>query len=261
MSALTSLQKDFQRSVMHGGDDALAHIVGTDAAAADERLKVYYDAYRLRLLDILESDFAGLRSLVDAREFESLGLAYLDAHPSAHPSVRWFGEQLPAFLARAQPWAARPELAQMAELEWLRGRAFDAAEAPAVSVDELAAVPAEAWPAVCIRFHPSLRQLALDFNVAKIWQAVSREDAPPLEKYPATTPWLIWRQGLTVFWRSEHPAEDFAVSAFRSGADFTAVCAGLCDWYSEADVPGIAVGLLRQWTGEGLISAVTTTTE
>ncbi len=154
MSRLPDIQADLQHYVTRGGGAARVHIIGTDSASADERLDVYFQAYRLRLIEVLETDFAGLRSLVNEAEFTDLAIGYIEAHPSVHPSVRWFGELLPEFLSTQAPWRDRPVLGEMAQLEWLRGRAFDAADRTPLTSEELAAVPAEQWPGLRARFPP-----------------------------------------------------------------------------------------------------------
>lgn len=258
MSRLPDIQADLQHYVTRGGGAARAHIVGTDSASADERLDVYFQAYRLRLIEVLEIDFAGLRSLVNEAEFTDLAVGYIDAHPSVHPSVRWFGELLPEFLITQAPWRDQPVLGEMAQLEWLRGRAFDAADRTPLTSEELAAVPAEQWPGLHLDFHPSAQQLMLQWNVPMIWQSVSNDAQPPPAKCQSEPiPWAIWQQELVVYWRSLDPAEDYAMSEFRAGEDFASVCNGLCQWHAETDVPAVAAQLLRQWVGDGLITGFT----
>ena len=258
MSRLPDIQADFQHAVMRGGDRARVHVVGTDAASADERLDVYFQAYRLRLIEVLETDFAGLRSLVSEGEFTTLARGYIDAHPSVHPSVRWFGEQLPEYLITQAPWRDRPVLAEMAQLEWLRGRAFDATDRTPLQHEEFAVLPADQWPSLRIEYHPSAQQLKLRWNVPMIWQAVSNDaEPPPAERHSEPIAWAIWRQDLVVYWRSLAPAEDYAMSAFRAGEDFAGVCTGLCQWYADSEVPAFAARLLQQWVGEGLITGFT----
>ena len=258
MSRLPDIQADLQHYVTRGGSTARVHIVETDAASADERLDVYFQAYRLRLIEVLETDFAGLKSLVSQTEFTDLAVGYIDAHPSMHPSVRWFGEQLPEFLINQTPWSDRPVLGEMAQLEWLRGRAFDAADRAPLESEELAAVPAEQWPSLRLEFHPSAQQLMLKWNVPMIWQAVSNDtEPPPAECHLEPIPWAIWRRELVVYWRSLDPAEGYVMSAFQEGEDFASVCNGLCQWHAETDVPAFAAQLLRQWVGDGLITGFT----
>jgi hypothetical protein len=53
------------------------------------------------------------------------------------------------------------------------------------------------------------------------------------------------------------PADEAgAITAARSGRDFAELCAGLCAWHGETEVPMRGAGLLKQWISDGLISQV-----
>ncbi|MGI9330937.1 MAG: HvfC/BufC N-terminal domain-containing protein, partial [Gammaproteobacteria bacterium] len=99
MSGLAERQAQFQAHLTHGADDVAAHIVGDEKADSATRLQVYFQAYRLRLIDVLQNDFEGLHALLGDEAFSRMVQAYLEEHPSRHPSVRWFGQHLPAFLS------------------------------------------------------------------------------------------------------------------------------------------------------------------
>jgi hypothetical protein len=165
MTGLANLQALFQDHVVNGTDDAVKVFVGDHKASAAERAGVYYDAYRLRLIEILRIDFPGLCALVSEEEFDALGERYLAAHPSHYPTVRWFGRNLSAFLATDPVFAEQPYLAEMASFEWARGKAFDAANADVVSVEDLGAVPADEWPSLCLDFHPTLQRSESAWNI------------------------------------------------------------------------------------------------
>ena len=123
MSRLAKIQTDLQEFVTTGAVDALDHVVGDDRASTTERLDVYYQAYRLRLLEVLAKDFSGLRALIGESAFPDTVNDYMRTHPSTHPSVRWLGRHLAGFLAELMP--DRPELAEMARFR-LRDRRCDA---------------------------------------------------------------------------------------------------------------------------------------
>lgn len=255
MTALKSAQAAFQAHVLTGDEVVLPLIVGDERASAGERLDVYYQAYRLRLIDVLGNDFDGLRALL-GDDFSAMARAYIDAHPSQHPSVRWFGRRLAGFLAGAPPWSARPELAEMAAFEWAWGQVFDAAEAKPLPASELEALEPRDWPGLRLEFQPAQRRLTLRWNVPAIYTAIAAGETPPPAEQAAPTEWLLWRQDLVVKWRSLSPAEACAVDAAQRGEDFATLCAGLCAHCHEEEVPGTAAGLLRRWLADGLISAV-----
>src|SRR5579872_3970011 len=126
MSALKKLEREFQECVLARSNDMRGEVVGTEQASAEERVGIYVEGYRLRLLEILEDNFPGLLALLGEEEFDRLGRAYIDAYPSHHPSVRWFGKEMGEFLHKTSPYASRPELVEMADFELRQSDVFDA---------------------------------------------------------------------------------------------------------------------------------------
>jgi hypothetical protein len=257
MSALLKLENDFKDCVLGSTLDMQGQVVGNAKAAADERIHVYVEGYRLRLLEVLQDNFTGLHGLLGDEQFDAMGRAYIDAHPSTHPSVRWFSQHLPEFLRRNEPYSAHPYLAEMAVFEWAQGLAFDAADAEPLDMQALAAVPPESWGQVRFGFHPSLQRLDLDWNVPKIWQALEAEQTPPEPVSTQAVAWLLWRQDLTTRWRSLSADETWMLDAAREGSNFGELCEGLCQWHAPDAVSMQAASYLKLWLNDGFITSVT----
>ena len=226
--AVAELEQSFQSYVLDHAA-GVERVIAEDAkAGADERLAVYFDAYRLRLLEVLENDYPALRAVAGAPEFDRLGRAYIDAHPSTTPSVRWFGRKLAEFLVAAK---ARPAFAELAAFEWAQGEVFDAADAPAVSLDAMSRVPGDAWGGMKLEFHPAVRRVDLWWNAPAIAQAVDKKKkAPKPAKAARLQAWVLWRSELDIRWRSLEPDEAAALDAAREGATFADVCERVCEW-------------------------------
>lgn len=256
MSQLAADQQAFQSHLTTGSAEVKASIVGDDKATANTRLEVYYQAYRLRLVEVLQNDFTGVHALLGTDAFRDMALRYIGEHPSEHPSVRWFGRQLGAFLS-LPPYAGHPELAEMARFEWAWGHAFDAADLPAAGADVVTTVAPEAWAGLRVTAHPSLQRLDLVYNVPALFEAATRDESPPpLVGESAALPWVLWRRDLIVHWRSLDADEAWALDAARQGQCFGDLCAGLCGWHDVDAVPMRAASLLRTWLEEGLLSGV-----
>lgn len=256
MNNLAELQTLFQGFVVTNDAGAVPAFVGNEAASAEERLNVYYEAYRLRLLEILHDDFPGLTALMNPDSFNAMGLRYLEQHPSEHPSVRVFGRHLPDFLVTDGGFADWPWLAEMARFEWQRGLAFDGPDGERMTLEVLGALSPEDWIGLQIRFHPTLQKSWYEWNIGPIWRAVNAGDTPPAPARLATAGSIaIWRKGITLYWRTLEPYEDQAMNAFSSGADFAAVCDTLCEFIAADEVPARMAGMLNQWVTEGLVSA------
>jgi len=258
MSELARLQEHFHAYLLYGEPRVTAWVTGTATASAEKRLAVYGHAYRLRLLEVLEGDFPVLKTLLGEIEFKRLGRAYIDAHPSGHPSLRWFGQYLSAFLARTPPYAAQSVLAEMAAFEWAQGEVFDAEDDATLGVEDFAALPPHEWPTMRLTLHPSLRRLDFDWNAPSIWQAVNKDESPPAPVRNAIViPWLLWRSQLEIRWRSLSADEAWAIDACIQGHNFSEVCAGLCEWIEASGAALHAAVMLKRWATDGLVARVT----
>ena len=257
MSELRLLQQSFRSAVMHGDTAMRARIVGSAKADAETRLGIYSDAYRLRLLEILEGDYPGLHTMVGDETMDKLGRAYIDAHPSQHPSVRWFGAHMPSYLRQTQPYAGQPVLAEMADFEWTQNAVFDAPDAHILSIEEVAAIPPEQWGTMRPRLHFSVHRLNLKWNVPAMWLAIENDETPPMpEQAEHPRSWLFWRADLQIHWRSIEVDEACAIDACRENASFGELCEILCEWHADDQAPVQAAGLLKRWVNDELIAAI-----
>ncbi|HEV2322083.1 MAG TPA: DNA-binding domain-containing protein, partial [Gammaproteobacteria bacterium] len=244
--------------LLHDSLNMRGQVVGDALAGAEERVRVYVEAYRLRLLEVLEDNYTGLHALVGDEEFDRLGRAYIDAHPSAHPSVRWFSRHLEGFLRETAPYSDHSYLAEMAAFEWAQGLVFDAADEPVARLEDLAAVTPDAWAGLRFSLHPATRLLALHWNVPQSWQALEAGEAPELQPHETAASWLLWRAQLMSHWRSLGEDEAWALDALREGRNFGELCEGLCRWHAPEAVALQAASFLKLWLTDGLISAVHT---
>ena len=257
MKALDQLQREFQSYVLRGDPDVVERIVGNDRIDPQRRLRIYADAYRLRLMDVLASDYEALRALLGDQEFRAASADYVMATPSEHRNVRWYGAGLPEFLRTVQPWAQSSAAYEVALFEWTLTLAFDAADDPVVRFEDLAQLPAERWPTLGFVLHSSVQLIQLRSNAPSLRKASDAQEPLPeviVEDEPRS--WLIWRKDLTACFRSLGVHEAWALSAVREGADFTALCEGLCEWFPPEDAAPQAAALLRQWVDDELISGL-----
>lgn len=254
MNTLAQLQTDFRRYVLHGEQPIQSQVVGTERVNATTRLAIYGNAYRTRLIEALDANYPALHGWLGDDEFNLLARAYIDACPSRHYSIRWFGHRLPEFLSNRAPWRDDTFSNEIARFEWAMSEAFDAADAPPVTADDMVQLAPETWPSLQLTFHASLRRLELQWNVAPIWRALTRDEKPDAA-HDARKPvaWLVWRQQLTLFYRSLEADEAWALDAARGGANFAGICEGLCEWNQPDSVALRAAGFLRQWIADGLI--------
>ncbi len=257
MNALTQLQLAFQRYVLQGMPEIRDRVVRAERIDPDRRLAIYYDAYRLRLVEALATDYEALRAAMGTQEFNAACRAYIEATPSAFRNVRWYGAALPAFLREAAPWSRQQHLSEIASFEWTLTLAFDAPDEPALSFEELATLPADQWPTARFVLHPSVHRLSLCTNAPAFRKASdAAEPMPEVTVAPAPVSWLIWRRELTACFRSLSEPEAWALQAVEGGANFSALCEGLCEWMQPDEAAPQAAGFLRQWVDDEVIHRV-----
>ena len=257
MPSLTELQRDLQSHLLGGDDTVVEAIVDAPPLPTLERLGIYRNAYRVRLIEALDDTYPVLHAVLGDQNFAALGEEFVAAHPSVHRSIRWYGGELAEFLRRQPPYAEQPIFAELALLEWTLAEVFDAADARAKPRSTLSAIDPSAWSELHFKFHPSLRRLELQWNTTAVWQAMSHEETPPDPEgaeYPML--WLLWRQDLQNYFRSMPADEAAALESALRGENFGEICAALAEWLPEEEIPLRAAGLLGLWADSGIIVAI-----
>ena len=251
--ALRELQLDMQRHLLGETSGVTAAIVDAPPLRAADRLAIYRNAYQVRLIDALHETYPVLHGLLGDEAWVALGEAYVAAYPSVFRSIRWYGREMAAFMARWPPYD-RPILSEVALLEWTLAEVFDAKDAPALTRASLSAVAPDAWATLQFEFHPSLRRLEFSWNTAAVWKAMSADETPPApEAGDGPVPWLLWRQDLQNYFRSMSPVESAALDAALRGCNFGGICETLSASLPEEEIPAAAAGLLGTWADSGIL--------
>jgi len=256
MSHLRDLQLRFQGYLIDGSPAIEDDIVSTETALAEHRLGAYYNAYRIRLIDALAVDYSALEKYLGREAFENLSLDYLRHYPSQLPSVRWFGQQLPAYLEEFYLGEDAGLVRELARYEWAQATVFDAADsAQLVQLEDMAGFPADTWPALRFEFIAALRWLDLCWNVPQVESALDNgEPLPEVQASEFPQRWLLWRRDFKTHWRSLEVHEAWAIEQAAGGASFAEICAGLLEWIDAEQVALIAAGFLKQWIGDQMLS-------
>ena len=258
MSDLRSLQRRFQAYLTGSSEAIEKDIVSTSDALAEHRLGTYFNAYRIRLIDCLAIEFSGLHKHLGQQAFENMALDYLKNHPSSHPSVRWFGQDLAEHLGSVSNLEDSDFLSELASFEWTKGLVFDDYDSTTpYSIADMAQVPQLAWPTIQVKFIVAMRWLDFYSNACPYWVALDKHETLPLIEYgDYPVRWLVWRKDRNPYWRSLEAHEAWAIEVAAQGADFSAICEGLCEWISEDQVALIAAGFLKQWISDEMIVSI-----
>lgn len=143
---------------------------GSDPAA---RFAVYRNNVVASLIDALADTYPVTQALVGEEFFRAMARLFAVATPPRSPVLAFYGDTFPDFIASFAPAASLPYLADVARLEMARVRAFHAADATPLPVDQIAAALAEseALPELCVGLHPSLQVLRSSYAMVSLWAA------------------------------------------------------------------------------------------
>lgn len=252
MKELLKIQDQFQAYLLNENPEIESAIVSTEKVSIETRLMIYGNAYRLRLLEVLESSFPVLKKLMGDEDFYQLGHEYIDSYPSTYRSIRWFGDELAAFLQ--ENYSDQPWFAELAAVEWTMSLVFDAADGAILTVNDIAQLSADSWESLQIQFVPSVHRLNVCWNVFPIWQALSEDQqAPELTSSLAPMQWVLWRNELINHYASQAEDQACVMNKIMDGARFGEVCESLCEWMDEEQAVMRAATLLRGWVDSGMI--------
>ncbi len=161
--------------------DEYVGVVWPEGATADERfasslaeIEIRFGIHRnnaSRLIEAVASRYPVVRKLLWDDAFERVAVQYLRTEPPCSPVSVEFAASFPQFLRTIGEGVAVDYLADIAELERARTRAYHAANATPLTRSTLAAL----LPAQCaelrLQLHPSMALLASRFPVVSIWQS------------------------------------------------------------------------------------------
>ena len=253
MTHLGALQQHLLQAMLADAPSRLRELRGDDAADIASRLAVYRNGYRVRLRDALTVEYPGL-GLMAGRRMAHLLESYVEAHPSEHYNIRWYGAGLAAHLECALPWREQPELADMARLDWAISTVFDAADEPAFSTADLSGLPADSWADLCLHPQDALQILTSAFNVDAFRRMADRgRPRPRLRRLGKPRHMLVWRQVLEVRYRVIDADELSALSGALRGETFARLCERLGEYHDPAMALPRMAALLSQWLDDGLI--------
>ena len=166
---------EFQRTFATALFEPSAPVPPSIQAAGQPRAQSGFAVYRNNviagLIDAVGRRFPVVRRLAGEETFDAVAHRYVLARPPRSPVLIAYGEDFPHFVRGLGSEAMFEYLADIAELEWLRGRAYHAADALPVSREAFAALAPERLDRVRIQLHPSVSLLKSRFPVATIWES------------------------------------------------------------------------------------------
>jgi hypothetical protein len=257
MSQLAKLQTDFMRYLYDDAKGAAfkAQIINDKKVGAKKRLGIYYDAYRLRIIGVLGSDYPNLKKYLGDDLFERSARSYIEHYPSTYCNMRWVGQHMHAHLIKTLP--QHPVAAELARFEWALGVAFDAEDLPILKLQDLAEIPPEGWANVMLKANASAQLLTFKYNTISVWQALNHDEVLP-KAHKIDVPVLVWRKGLDSHYRSLEHLEGLTLQKVMQGITFAELCEFLqggqvIKAFTEELAMQTAAEYLSTWLVDGLL--------
>ncbi len=204
------------------GDAEAAPLVVTPGPrlSARERLEIYRDAYRARLVECLVDDYPVLSQTLGTDRFETFATGYIDRFPSSSPSLNAFGRHMARWCLEGAPSSLesrREFLCELARLEWAIVEAIHAPDGHPFDPDALRAVPPDKLADARLEDAGTVQVLRFQHPVNAFFQKVRVSGEPAEIPGPAPSATAVYRRGLVVWRMDLTPAMTRVLEALLAG--------------------------------------------
>jgi hypothetical protein len=157
-----------------------AAVTGPHGKGAVKRYNVYRNNVTVSLIDALAAVFPATQRITGVEFFRAMARFHVRAAPPRSPLLFEYGREFPDFIERYEYATPMPYLADTARIEraWLD--AYHAADAPALSAADLAAMPADMLADIVFAPHPAARIVRSRFPALSIF--VANRGVTPIER-------------------------------------------------------------------------------
>ena len=251
---LEKLQTSFQHILLDAectGADWVRE--STRGLSSRDRLDIYHNAYRVRLIDVLLDTFEHTAIYLGDDWFQQLASAYVQSHHSTHTNIGLYGREFSQFLA--EQLADDLEVSELALMDWKLRRAFDGADSTVMTRDDLQHLASEESGGIRLQPVPTLSISKQQYNTLDIWHAINEDQHPPaVQQLPQPTDILIWRKGHSPHFRSLSKIESRAIDCVCSGDTLEAIGAALEKDFPDVDVAAEFGVMLHRWIDDEIIN-------
>lgn len=175
------------------GSRARRWIAEVPPLSARDRLAVYSDAYFLRLLESLGSDFTATRRALGEDDFRRLVADYLAKRGSDSPNLTDLGRGLPEAAAGHELGRKHPFLSELCLLEWTVLAALFTDRLPPFDPESFKGISAEDWVKVRLVFDPTVSLLETAWPVHRLWMNRAAKSGNRVLKKPQRALLVIYR--------------------------------------------------------------------
>jgi len=256
---LATIQQSVQKFLLHQQGSLQSLTTASETFSHAERIGIYSDGYRARLIEALENDYPALLAFLGDEQFNAMASGYIDRYPSKNPSLRWLGEKLPDFLMESTHWQQQTATQELAQFEWAQIMSFDANDSKPLMIEALGSLREEQWPHLQLFFHPSLQYVQCNTSAPDAWLELTKNEnnnSTEIKFSEKPCHWIVWRKKLQVMFRQTDNLEYQCLSLFLDHKTFSEVIETLSETRNEDVAVTKTAQFLQTWFQQGLIQAI-----
>jgi hypothetical protein len=228
IDAFAELQHSFAAAVL--GQSAELPIRAATAARAESGLAVHRNNVMSGLIKVVAARFPAVRRLLGEDRFLESVRRFIAAEPPRSPLLLDYGDGFPQFLRSIGDDTC---IADIADLEVARGKAYHAADAVSLPPQAFAAIPSGRLAGLRLAFHPSVSLLQSRFPIVSLWHANQEAGDVGMPQEQAA---LIARPMLEVEVWNLPPGGFAFLTALRHGATMAAATEAAMDAAPDFDL-------------------------
>lgn len=247
---LQALQEDFQALLLTEQCQGAAWVAAsTGNLSSSERIGIYHNAYRVRLIEVLRENFEHTAVYLGDDWFYLLARSYVEQHPSDDHNISHYGARFADFLAGVLP--NDRDVAELAEMDWRLRRAFDGSDSASMTLEDLQQLSAAGFASPPIAFVPTTSIVRHHYNTLDIWHAIDSDGEPPTSvELDQPVDILIWRKGHSPHFRSLSAQESFAIERLLNGDELDRMAQELASLFPDDNVALLIGQFLQRWIAD-----------
>jgi len=171
----TSFETSFADALLNANQPIPRAIAAHNATVPARRFGIYRNNVVTGLGKAIRNRFPVVEKIVGKEFFAAMARAFVTQQPPRSPVLATYGDNFPTFIAAFQPARDIPYLADIAQLEAARTRAYHAADAMPIDADRLATLDSQLVGSMLVNMHPSAEVVRSPYPVVTIWAMNSGE--------------------------------------------------------------------------------------
>ena len=164
-------QTSFAASILNSSTAVPAFVRASTRRRAESGFAVYRNNVSASLMNFIALRFPVVRAVVGDESFFERVRQFVLTHPPRSPVLLNYGGAFPGFIRDLGAEACFKYVADIAELELARARAYHAADSLPITPDAFASIATDRLGELRVSLHPSASLIVSRFPIVSVWQS------------------------------------------------------------------------------------------